>query len=147
MIKKKQSYSQSISQCFRLLCHASRSTLHTWSDVQRLLLILVRRFSNRCRGKSLRNQSFRISELTHKSTPTVTDTSHSLHMPESQDESDTHPHSNSQWYTTYDMFERKTCVKNKIIKNRKSERQNIARTPPCLKAPERRIRNNATDAT
>ena len=34
-----------------------------------------------------------------------------------QNDSDTPPHSNSQWYTTYDMFERKTCLQNKIIKN------------------------------
>ena len=89
MVKQKQSYSQSISQCFRVLCHASCSTLRTWSDVQRLLLILVRRFFNRGRGKSLRNESLRISQSTNKSTPTVTDTSHGLHMPESQDDSDT----------------------------------------------------------
>ena len=98
-----------------LMPRFTRSALRTWSDVQRLLLILVRRFSNRERGKTLRNQSFGISQLTNKSTPTVTDASHGLHMPESQDDSDTPPHSNSQWYTTYDMFERKTCVKNKII--------------------------------
>ena len=44
---------------------------------------------NRGRGKCLRNQSFRISQLTNKSTPTVTDTSHGLHMPEPQDDFDT----------------------------------------------------------
>ena len=48
-------------------------------------------------------------------------------MPESQNDSDTPPHSNSQWYTTYDMFEQKTCVKNKIIKNGESNHPNIAR--------------------
>ena len=81
----------------------------------------------------------------------MTDTSHGLHMSESQNDSDTPPHSNSQWYTTYDMFERKTCVKNKIIKNEESKHHNIARTPPCLKARERgmsmMMMNNATDMT
>jgi len=37
--------------------------------------------SNRGRGKSLKNGSLRISQLTNKSTPTVTDASHGLHMP------------------------------------------------------------------
>ena len=87
LINQKRSYSQLISQCFRLLCHASRRALHTWSDVQRLFLILVCQFSNRGRGKSLRNESFRISQLTNKSTLTVTDASHGLHMPELQDDS------------------------------------------------------------
>ena len=45
------------------------------------------------------------------------------------------------------MFERKTCVKNKIIKNGDSKHLNIARTPPCLKARERGISKNATDMT
>ena len=48
----------------------------------------VRRFSNRGRGKILKNESLRISQLTNKSTPSVTDASHGLHMPESQDDSD-----------------------------------------------------------
>ena len=103
--------------------------------------------SNRGRGKSLKNGSLRISQLTNKSTPTVTDASHGLHMPESQNDSDTPPHSNSQWYTTYDMFERKTCVKNKIIKDGESKHLNIARTPPWLKGRERCISKNATDRT
>ena len=34
------------------------------------------------------NRSVRISQLTNKSTPTVTDASHGLHMPESQNDSD-----------------------------------------------------------
>jgi len=79
-------------------------------------------------------ESLRIFQLINKSTRTVTDASHGLHMPESQNDSDTASHSNSQWYTTYDMFERKTCVNNKIIKDGKSKRQNIAHTPPCSKA-------------
>ena len=45
-------------------------------------------FSNRGRGKPLKNRSLRISQLTNKSTPTVTDASHGLHMPESQNDSD-----------------------------------------------------------
>ena len=89
LINQKRSYSQSIFQCFRVLSHASRSALRTSSDVRRLLLILVRRFSNRGRGKREGTKEyFRISQLTNKSTPTVTDTSHGLHMPESQDDSD-----------------------------------------------------------
>ena len=44
--------------------------------------------SNRGRGKSLKNGSLRISLLTNKSTPTVTDASPGLHMPESQNDSD-----------------------------------------------------------
>jgi len=64
-----------------------------------------------------------------------------------QNDSDTPPHSNSQWYTTYDMFERKTCLQNKIIKNWESKHLIIARTPPCLKALEKGISNNATDMT
>jgi len=61
----------------------------------------------------------------------------------------TPPHSNlfSKRYTTYDMFERKTCVKNKIIKNGESKHLNVARIPPCLKAREGGISNNATDMT
>jgi len=55
-------------------------------------VFLVRQFYDRGRGKSLRNKSFRISQLTNKSTPTVTDTSHGLQMPESQDDSDTDYH-------------------------------------------------------
>jgi len=62
--------------------------------------------------------------------------SHCLHMSGSQNYSDTPPDSNSQWYTTYEMFERKTCVKNKIIKNGDSKHLDIVRTPPCLKARE-----------
>ena len=83
-----RSYSQSISQCFRILCHASRSALCTWSDVQRLLLILVCRVSNRGRGKTKMIESLRIFQLINKSTRTVTDASHGLHMPESQNDSD-----------------------------------------------------------
>ena len=45
--------------------------------------------SNTGRGKSLKNGSLRISQLTNKSTPTMTDASHGLHMPESQNDSDT----------------------------------------------------------
>ena len=45
------------------------------------------------------------------------------------------------------MFERKTCVKNNIIKNGESKHLDIARTPRCLKARERGISNNATDMT
>ena len=44
---------------------------------------------NRGRGKS--NGSLRISQWTNKSTPTVTDASHGLHMPESQNDSDKLP--------------------------------------------------------
>jgi len=62
------------------------------------------------------------------------DTSYSLHMSESQNDSDTPPHSNIQWYTTYDMFEQKTWVNNKIIKKGESKHLNIARTPSGLKA-------------
>ena len=35
------------------------------------------------------------------------------------------------------MFEQKTCVKDKIIKNGESKHLNIARSPTCLKARER----------
>ena len=44
--------------------------------------------SNRGRGKPIKNGCLRISQLTNKSTPTVTDASHGLHMPESQNDSD-----------------------------------------------------------
>jgi len=44
--------------------------------------------SNRGRGKLLKKGCLRISQLTNKSTPTVTDASHGLHMPESQNDSD-----------------------------------------------------------
>jgi len=74
-------------------------------------------------------ESLRIFQLINKSTRTVTDASYGLHMPESQNDSDTPPHSNSHWYTTYDMFERKTCVKNTIIRNGESKRKTL-RAPP-----------------
>ena len=81
----------------------------------------------------MKNESFRISQLTTKSTPTVTDANHSLHMLESKDDSDTPSHSNCQRYTTYDIFERKTCVNNTIIENGKSKRQKHCTHPPLLK--------------
>ena len=96
------------------------------------------RFRHRCREKVFRTP-LDISQLTKESsTPSVTDTSHGLHMSESQNDSDTSPHSNGQWYTTYDMLERKTCVKNKIIKNGESKHPDIARTPPLLKSSRER---------
>ena len=75
----------------------------------------------------------------------MTDTSHGLHVSESQIDSDTPAHSNhddSQWYTMYDMFEQKTCVEHKIIKNGEPKHLDTARTPPCLKARERGISSN-----
>ena len=77
----------------------------------------------------------------------MTDTSHDLHMSESHNNSDNPPHSNSQRYTTYDMIEQKTCVKNKIKKNGESKHLNIVRTPFWIKARERGISNDATDMT
>jgi len=62
-------------------CWFRRPTAH-WSNRWRWEV------SNRSRGKSLKNGSLRISQLTNKSTPTVTDASHGLHMPESQNDSD-----------------------------------------------------------
>jgi len=73
--------------------------------------------------------------------------SHGVHISESQNSSDTPSQSNSHWYTTYDMFERKTCVKTKKFKNGESKHPNIARTPPVLKARERGMSNTATDMT
>ena len=45
------------------------------------------------------------------------------------------------------MFEQKKCVENIIIKNGESKHLDIARNPPCIKARERSISNNATDMT
>ena len=77
----------------------------------------------------------------------MTDTSHDLHMSESQNDSDIPAHSNSHWYTTYEMLERKTREKIEIIKNGEFKHLHIARTPSWSKAPERGVSNKATDMT
>ena len=148
-INQKRSKSRSTPPCCMLLCHASRRACRHLIFTSTAPLILdVLLFLSSVSNEGQENSKGEKPQLNEeRTTPSVNDTSHGLHVSKSQNDSDTFPHSNSQWYTTYDMIEWNTCVKNKIIKNGEFKHLNVARTPLYLKVRERGVSNNATDMT